>query len=171
MKRLLVFILAVFTISAVFAYEPKVECAKVKRNGDIKYYEKTEPYNRYGLTEPDTDYVQWVIRKDYTVEQHVDYVFQLLESFRWKYISTMKKAETPEPTRFTESVCELKRLLDGTIISPEEEKRKVLLKCAESYKNTAIISLPFITEENFLTITKEEMIEMHNDFLQSVLNK
>lgn len=155
-------------MSAIFAYEPKAECAKVKRNGDIKYFEKTEPYSYFGLVDPDKESVQWVIRKDYTVEQLVNYQYERLESLRDSYNHFIKDAENPKPTGLTESICELRRLYDGTEISPEEQDRNTSLRCAKIKKDTAIISLVCVTEENFLTLTKEEMLNKLNDFINNL---
>ena len=42
MKKIMMVLMMVFAmITGLFAYEPKKECTKVKRNGDVVYYEKT----------------------------------------------------------------------------------------------------------------------------------
>lgn len=126
---------------SLFAYEPKKENVTVKGN-TVTYYEKTEVWNIYGWN-PETstankklnqDYVKWVIRKGYTVEDLVDYNFKRLERLR------------PHINDF------------GRLIQAGGE-------LAEYHKRTAIISIPFVTEENYLTLTKEEMLAKMNAFI------
>lgn len=182
MKRMLMVLMMVFGLSAVFAYEPKVECAKVKRNGDIKYFEKTELYDIYGL-EPDPkdlcrwynlysgstyDYDSWVIWKEYTVEQCVDYNYGNLERLRDSYYYFMKKANQPEPSNTSKVFTDAINAISGTNITPEEFEINSCLSLAELRKRTAIISIPFVTEENFLTLTKEEMLAKMYDFIEDV---
>ena len=50
MKKMFMIMMMVFTIMlGLFAYEPKKECVKVKINSDVVCYEKTEPYDYYGV--------------------------------------------------------------------------------------------------------------------------
>lgn len=170
MKRFVSIILMIVTISAAFAYEPKIEYVKVKRNGDIKYYEKTEPYNDLGLLDLDEDHVQWVIRKGYTIEQFTDYQYGRLELLRNTYNSCMNEVKNPKPTKLTNNLVDFKKKYLGTEISPEEQATHSLLKLAEDKKSTAIISLVFVTEENFLTLTKEEMLNKLKIFIEECTN-
>lgn len=134
MRKIALFIMTLMMASSLFAYEPKKENVTVKRNGNIEYYEQTEVWNIHGWNPEistankklNQDYVKWVIRKGYTIEQLVDYDFKRLESLR---------PHINEYGRLIQSAGEL----------------------AEYKKRTAIISVPFVTEENYLTLTKEEM--------------
>lgn len=134
MRKIALFVMTLMMAGTLFAYEPKKENVTVKRNGNIEYYEKTEVWNICGWN-PETstankklnqDYVKWVIRKDYTIEQLVDYDFKRLEKLR------------PHINEY------------GILIQAGG-------KLVEYNKRTAIISVPFVTEENYLTLTKEEM--------------
>lgn len=134
MRKIALFVMTLMMAGTLFAYEPKKENVTVKRNGSIEYYEKTEVWNICGWN-PETstankklnqDYVKWVIRKDYTIEQLVDYDFKRLEKLR------------PHINEY------------GRLIQAGGE-------LGEYNKRTAIISVPFVTEENYLTLTKEEM--------------
>ena len=170
MKKILMVMMMVFTVVVgLFAYEPKKEKAKVKRNGDVIYYEKTEPYNIYGF-EPDPkardwdgskttiDYDKWVIRKGYTVDQCVDYNYKRLERFRGYYLGYMEEADHPEVTSLNKFVVDLTNEVNGTNETYEEHASNLSQECAWYAKRTAVISIPFVTEENFLTLTKEEML-------------
>lgn len=168
MKKILSLVLMMMAAVAAFAYEPKVECAKVKRNGDIKYFEKTELYNRYGNTVTDEDCVKWIIRKDYTAEQLVNYHYERLELLRNAYISFVEKSVNPKPDEFTKKVCDFNRRYCGVEETYDEHEKNVLLRCAKYKKDAAIIGLVCVTEENFLTLTKEEMLEMFKDFVNKV---
>lgn len=175
MKKMIMVLMMVFGLSTVFAYEPKKECAKVKRNGDVKYYEKTELYNIYGSkpvprypVDSDQDYVKWVIRKGYTVNQFVDYKYDLLEYLRRSYSYDMKRVEKPEVPGYTKVIVDFTNEINGTSETYEEHVVNNALKRAWYVKRTAIISIPYVTADNFLTLTKEEMLERMLDFIEEV---
>lgn len=142
---------------SLFAYEPSKENVTVKRNGNIEYYEQTELYKSLIWDRDYEDYVKWVIRKGYTVEQLVDYQYKLLESSRKGYYISMKKAINPNPDGFETHMTKLLNEMNGTNISPEEHTRNSWLKQAKSDMTWAVTCLVFVTEENYLTLTKEEM--------------
>ena len=176
MKKMIVILMMVFTmIAGLFAYEPKVECAKVKRNGNIVYYEKTSPYDingfkpdpKYG-SETIRDYDKWVIRKGYTVEQCVEYNYGLLEHFRWGYKYRMKRVENPEVTSLTKIVVDFHNEVNGTSETYEEHTTNLAREGAWYEKRTAVLSIPFVTVDNFLTLTKEEMLARWLDFIEEV---
>ena len=179
MKKILtVLIMTLMMAGSLFAYEPKIERAKVKRNGNIKYYEKTELYNQFGLKPEKKDLydrysftydnVSWAITKEYTVERLVDRKYENFERLRDSYYNFMKKANQPKPSNASKSFTDAINAINGTNIAPEEHERKICLDIAEQYKRTAIISIPFVTEENFLTLTKEEMIAKIYAFIEEV---
>ena len=171
-------IAAVFTMMVgLFAYEPKKENAKVKRNGNVIYYEKTEPYDIHGF-KPDPkargfdgskttiDYDKWVIRKGYTVEQLVDYNYGLLEGFRDSYLYCMRESMKPDVSNASIALTNCLNKINGTNLTPEELESEGWQECAWYAKRTAVISIPFVTEENFLTLTKEEMLARCQDFVE-----
>ena len=158
MRKIALFIMTLMMVGSLFAYEPKKENVTVKRNGDFKYYEQTEPYKaKSDWTKDYNDYVCWVIRKGYTVEQCVDYNYERLESSRKGYYFSMKNAINPRPNGFQTSITELLNKINGTDISSEEYTRNSWLKSAKDEITWAVTALPFVTKENFLTLTKEEM--------------
>ena len=158
MRKITLFIMTLMMAGSLFAYEPKKECAKVKRNGDVKYYEKTEPYKSLIWDKDYEDHVGWCIRKDYTIEQLVDYEYSILESSRKRYYFGMEEATNPEPTDFEIAMTKLLNKMNGTVISPEEYARSNLLKYAKDEMTWAVTCLVFVTEENYLTLTKEEIV-------------
>ena len=192
MKKIITVLMVVFTMASVFAYMPKKECVKVKRN-KIKYYEKTEVWNLFG-EEPDPkdtgffgdsrDYECWVIDKDMTVERSIDISYKFLEKYREKYRKNMEyveeklnKAKHPDlensPSIFRDS--EVYNTLRGTNYTDEEYYTRNMLRFAEMYKHkalnskkAALISVPFTTEENWLIITKEEMLTKMKAFIEEV---
>ena len=180
MKKVFVLMtMAVTMVTGVFAYVPKKENARVKRNGDVIYYEKTAPYDELG-GKPDPkargwdgrkttlDYDRWVIRKGYTVEQCVDYNYSLLENFRRGYSFYMKRVEEPEVTSLTKIVVDFKNEINGTSETYEEHRINRARESAWYKKRTAILSIPFVTEDNFLTLTEEEMLARWLDFVEEV---
>ena len=180
MKKMMMIMMMVVTVmTGLFAYEPKKECAKVKRNGDVKYYEKTELYNRLSpglLADPNdtglfgysSDCVSWVIRKGYTVEQHVDYVYEKLERARRDYYYDMKHVESPVVDSFTKKIVDALNEINGTNITYEEYEMEMALESVEKDITWAITCIDFVTEDNFLTLTKEEMLARMLDFVEEV---
>ena len=168
-------LMMVFGLSAVFAYEPKKENTKVKRNGSVIYYEKTELYNRYGSkpnpkypVDSDQDYVKWVIRKGYTVNQLVEYRYDLLEHLRWSYSYNMKLVESPKVEGYNKAIVGALNEINGTSETYEEHVANNARERAWYVKRTAVLSIPYVTVDNFLTLTKEEMLARMLDFVEEV---
>lgn len=157
MKKIITVLFAVLAMSSMFAYIPKKDCVKVKRN-KIKYYEKTEVWNLFG-EEPDPkdtgffgdsrDCEEWVIDKDMTVERSIDISYKFLEKYRKGYREKME----------WEEYYSLRNMLRFAKMSKHE---------ASNYKQAALISIPFTTEENWLTITKEEILTKMKAFIEEV---
>ena len=181
MKKILTVLMMVLMMAgSLFAYEPKKECAKVKRNGDVKYYEKTELYNCLspclladpndtGLFGNSRNNVSWVIRKGYTVEQFIDYEYEELELARRDYYYDMEKVNNPkEPSNASKAYVDAINAINGTNITPEEHEMEMALEFVEKDITWAITCIPFVTEENFLTLTKEEMLAKMYAFIEEV---
>lgn len=181
MKKMFVILTMAFTMMAgLFAYEPKKECTKVKRNGDVKYYEKTELYNwssPYLSADPNdtgffgssSDYVSWVIRKGYTAEQCVDYEYERLERARESYYYHMEEVNHPkEPSNASKAYVDAINAINGTNITPEEHEMEMALESVEEAITWATTCIVFVTEENFLTLTKEEMLAKMYAFIEEV---
>lgn len=175
MKKIFMILMMVFGLSAVFAYEPKKENAKVKRNGDVVYHEKTELYNRHGSkpdprypVDTDQDYVRWVIRKGYTVDQLVEYKYDLLEHLRRLYSYNMERVESPVVAGYTKVIVDALNEINGTNETYEEHATKSALERAWCVKRTAAVSIPYVTVDNFLTLTKEEMLARMLGFVEEV---
>ena len=138
MKKMMMVLMMVVTMMVeVFAYIPKKENVKVKRNGSVIYYEKTEPYDETGW-KPDPkyarerirDYNKWAIRKGYTVEQCVDYEYSTLERLRRSYKFCMKQVENPEVTSLTKFVVDLTNEMNGDSETYEEHAVNNVRSCA-----------------------------------------
>lgn len=175
MKKMFMIFMAFAMMAGLFAYEPKKENAKVKRNGDVVYYEKTELYNIYGSkpdlrcpVDSDQDYIRWVIRKGYTVNQLVEYRYDLLEHLRWSYSYNMKRVESQVVESYNKTIVDALNEINGTSETYEEHTTKMALESAWRVKRTAVVSIPYVTEDNFLTLTKEEMLARMLDFVEEV---
>lgn len=176
---MMVLMMGVTMMAGVFAYVPKKENAKVKRNGSVIYYEKTAPYDTLG-GKPDPkargwdgrkttlDYDKWVIRKGYTVEQCVNYNYSLLEGFRRGYSYHMKRVEKPDVTSLTKIIVDFTNEINETSETYEEHSINLAREAAWYKKRTAVLSIPFVTEDNFLTLTEEEMLARWLDFVEEV---
>ena len=172
---MMVLMMAVTMMAGLFAYEPKKECTKVKRNGDVVYHEKTELYNKHGSkpdprypVDTDRDYVRWVIRKGYTVNQLVEYEYELLEYLRRSYSYDMQLVEKPEVEGYTKVIVDALNEINGTSETYEERVVNRAQERAWYVKRTAVLSIPYVTEDNFLTLTKEEMLERIHTFVEEV---
>ena len=182
MKKMFMIFIAFTMTVGLFAYEPKKECAKVKRNGNVIYYEKTELYDWYG-GKPDPkargwdgcktshDYVKWAIRKDYTVEKLVEYEYKRLESLVDSYFHCKNKAKNPDVSNADIAFTNCFNKINGTNLTPEEYASKRWLELAEYEKRTAILSVPFATEKNFLYMTKMDIYKKMKAFIEEVKNK
>ena len=192
MKKIITVLFAVLAMSSMFAYIPKKDCVKVKRN-KIKYYEKTEVWNLFG-GEPDPkdtgffgdsrNHEAWFIDKDMTVERSIDINYKFLERYREGYRKNIERAkESLEKTKHIDlenvddSLKNSKEwnIILGTNYTDEEIYIRHMLKFvkmheheASNYKKSALISIPFTTEENWLTITKEEMLTKMKVFVEEV---
>ena len=172
MKKMFMIMMMVFTIMlGLFAYEPKKECVKVKINSDVVYYEKTEPYNYYGVKpgpkaqgwdgwKASYNSVEWVIRKDYTVENLVDYEYERLSSFKNSYFNCILAAINLDVSDAYIAHIAHKAYMDfynkmnGTNMTPEDYYTESLWKRAEYQKRTAILSVPFVTEKKLCLYDK-----------------
>ena len=190
MKKIITVLLSLMVATSMFAYIPKKDCVKVKRN-KIKYYEKTEVWNLFG-EEPDQkdtgffgdsrDCEEWLIDKDMTVERSIDISYKFLEKYRKgyrRYMENVKeeleKAKHPNLKEYYFGSSEVYNNLRGTNYTEEEYYIQMQLKYAKywehkasNYKQAALISIPFTTEENWLTITKEEMLTKMKAFIEEV---
>ena len=206
MKKIITVLMVVFTMVSVFAYIPKKDCVKVKRN-KIKYYENEKVCD---LLEEETEprdiglnatcnikvCVEWVIDEDYmTVERSVDINYSFLEKYREEYrknIENSKKnfeiskqwidyIKQPRLKGDFDSL-ELYNYEHSNLLTEEEyylsEKTFQAYEFshrAEQYKHEAfenrkdaLISIPFTTAENWLTITKEEILTKMKAFIEEV---
>lgn len=171
MKKMVIYFgLMMAFATAAFAYELNKENAKVKRNGDVVYYEKIKDYKPSYMDIVKQDYVKFVIRKGYTVEQLVDYKYERLESIRKSYYYSMKRAENLDPNEvnstFIKCLIEIQKKA-GIEESPEDYVRNSWLKRAKEAITWGVTRLPCVTEENFLTLTKEEMLDKMNAFIEA----
>lgn len=80
----------------------------------------------------------------------------------------MKKADHPEVTSLTKFIVDLTNEVNGTNETYEEHASNHLQECAWYVKRTAVISIPFVTEENWYTITREELLNKMRAFVEEV---
>ena len=192
MKKIITVLMVLMVATSMFAYIPKKDCVKVKRN-KIKYYEKTEVWNLLA-EEPDPkdtgffgdsrNYEAWFIDKDMTVERSIDINYKFLEKYREGYRKKMEcvkekleKTKHIDLENVDDSLKNSKEwnIILGTNYTDKEIYIRHMLRFAKiceheasNYKKTALISIPFTTEENWLTITKEEMLTKMKAFVEEV---
>lgn len=135
MKRLITILMTLFVMGSAFAYTPKAECFKVTKNRVTyeEHFEDSYGLNRFPFTKGER---LFVIRKDYPVENVVDYYWDKLQRERCSY-----------------DYATGRNWMDY-------RERAVIDK--------AVLYIPFVTEENFLTITKEEILEEMKALIDSL---
>ena len=134
MRKITLFIMTLMMAGSLFAYEPKKENVTVKGN-TVTYYEKTEVWNIYGWN-PEMSTANKKLNQDYVKWAiRKGYTIEQLVDYDFGRLEKLR----PHINDF------------GRLIQSAGE-------LAEYHKRTAIISIPFVTEENYLTITKEEML-------------
>ena len=178
----------------------KVKRNKIKyyENTDVcnLLAEEAEPKD-IGLSGNGKICVEWVIDKYITVERNVDINYKFLEKYREQYRKNIEYSKkefkiAKEWIDYIKQPClegnfdslELYNYKLNNILTEEEyyldEKiyqaysfsrsaRQYKHKAFENRKD-ALISVPFTTKENWLTITKEEMLTKMKAFIEEVEN-
>lgn len=147
MRKIALFIMTLMVAGSLFAYEPSKENVTVKRNGNIEYYEETEVWNIYGWN-PEMATANKKLNQDYVKWAiRKGYTVEDLVDYNFKRLERLRP-----------HINEYGRLIQATGELAEFEKR------------TAIISIPFVTEENFLTLTKDEMKAKMYAFISDCTN-
>lgn len=146
MRKIALFVMTLMMAGSLFAYEPKRENVTVKGN-TVTYYEKTEVWNIYGWN-PEMSTANKKLNQDYVKWAiRKGYTVEDLVEYEFKRLERLRP-----------HINEYGRLIQATGNLAEYEKR------------TAIISIPFVTEENYLTLTKEEMLAKMYAFISDCTN-
>lgn len=145
MKKMIMILVAAFTmIAGLFAYEPnqklfRVYYDKLDNCYMISYYEEVEPqYNFNGKR-----YIT-VLNTD-NVEKEAIFHYQQLDAFRKACVMTLGL-----PNK-------------NNVKYSEEQIAKV-----KEYKNRAINEVPFITEENFNSITEAQYVYKFTKYMKKI---
>lgn len=138
--------------------------------------------------------VEWVIDKDMTVEKSIDINYEFLEKYRKIYKENIEESEEElknakawinyikQPGLKGADSLERYNYLNENILTEEEYHLYEKVGYAHyrmswmfqykhrafNSKKSALISIPFTTEENWLTITKEEMLTKMKAFIEDV---
>lgn len=197
MKKIIMVMMMVLMMAGLFAYEPKVECAKVK--GDRIYYEETYE-SSYRNTK--TRHWSYKIKSNKFIWYYCasfDDMWSTLCGYRESYNLSLKVASFKDETCSTCAfIEEYKSAYENNELNEEEMKQYEALValhgsanelassvegksthaatatksyyevCANGEKKHAINEILFVTEENFLTITKEEMLAKIYAFIEEV---
>ena len=176
----------------------KVKGNKIKyyENTDVcnLLAEEAEPKD-IGLSGVRKICVEWIINKYMTVERNVDINYKFLEKYREQYKKNIEKAEKEfkiakkwidyikQPGlegnfdslelynyEFNNILTEEEYYLDEKIYQAYSFSRSARQYKHKAFVNRkdALISIPFTTAENWLTITKEEMLTKMKAFVEEV---
>lgn len=189
-------LMMVFGLSAVFAYEPKKECVTVKGN-KIRYEETykgfTHPETRmwtykvksskfiyYSCSSFDdmwSNLLQCRERYDIYLKA-ASYKDETCSTcaFLEKYKSAYENGELNETEmKQYESMMNLHRAtnnlkgaIEGKPAHAKTGTKSYSEVCANDEKMKAINNMPFVTEENWYTITREELLDKIHAFVEEV---
>lgn len=196
MKKMLMVLMMVFGLSAAFAYEPKKECVTVKGN-KIRYevtydgfcsrktriwtykiksgkfiYLKSGTFDRMW-----SDLLQCRERHDIYLNaaKYKDETCSTC-AFLEKYKSAYENGELNETemkqyesmVNLHQAQNNLKGAIEGKPAHAKTGTKSYYEVCANDCKMKCINNMPFITEENWYTITEEEWNGMLKDFIEEV---
>lgn len=189
-------LMMVFGLSAVFAYEPKKECTTVKGN-KIQYEETYDGFcsrktrmwtykiksGKFIYLKSGTfdgmwsDLLQCRERRDIYLNaaKYKDETCSTC-AFIEKYKSAYENGELNETEmKQYESIVNshiaannLKGAIEGKPAHAKTGTRSYYEVCANDEKMKAINNMPFVTEENWYTITKEELLDKIRAFVEEV---
>lgn len=148
MKKMFMIFMAFTMMTGLFAYEPKKELFKVyhntiKRCYTISYYEEVEPQDSFNgkryITVLNTD----------NIKNEAYFHYDRLDDYRTLCLVILG-LHTNDRVRYN-AKCS------------DEQIAKV-----KEYKNRAINEVPFITEENFDTITEKQYVRKFTKYLKKI---
>lgn len=187
------------TMIGLFAYEPKKECVTVK--GNKVQYEETYTYACFTKTRMWTYKIKsgkFIYLRSGTFDSMWSSLLQNRErydiylkaasfkdetcstcAFLEKYKSAYENGELNETEmKQYESIVNLhgaannlKGAIEGKPAHAKTGTRSYYEVCANGEKMKAINNMPFVTEENWYTITKEELLDKIHTFVEEVKNK
>lgn len=197
MKKMIMVLMMAFTMLAgLFAYEPKKECVTVKGN-KIRYEEtyKGFVYTQTRMWAYKIKSGKFIYLKSGTFDSMWSDLLQCRErhdiylnvakykdetcstcAFIEKYKSAYENGELNETEmKQYESIVSahqaannLKGAIEGKPAHAKTATRSYYEVCANDEKMKAINNMPFVTEENWYTITKEELLDKIHTFIEEV---
>ena len=197
MKKMMMILMMVFTmVVGLFAYEPKKECATVKGNKIL--YEETYKDSVFTKTRYWTYKVKsgkFIYFKTGTFDYMWDELCSLRESYDLnlkvasfkdetcstcalleKYKSAYENGELNETEmKQYESLVEvhlatnnIKGAIEGKPAHAKTGTRSYYEGYANDQKMKAIYEIPFVTEENWYTVNREELLDKIHAFVEEV---
>ena len=143
MKKMVMVLMMVFTmVAGMFAYEPNKELFKVYHN-TISYYEEVEPQDSFNGKR----YI--IVLNTDNIKNEAYFHYDRLDAYRTSCLVTLG-LYTNDRVRY-DAKCS------------DEQIAKV-----KEYKNRAINEVPFITEENFDTITEKQYVRKFTKYLKKI---
>lgn len=197
MKKMIMVLMMVFTmVAGLFAYEPKKENATVKGN-KIRYEEtyKGFVYTQTRMWSYKIKSDKFIYLKSGTFDSMWSDLLQCRErhdislkvasfkdetcstcAFLEKYKSAYENGELNETEmKQYESIVNLhgaannlKGAIEGNPAHAKTGTRSYYEVCANDQKMKAINNMPFVTEENWYTVTREELLDKIHAFVEEV---
>lgn len=196
MKKMMMVLMMVFGLSAVFAYEPKKECVTVKGN-KIRYEEtyKGFVYTQTRMWSYKIKSDKFIYLNSGTFDSMWFDLLQCRErhdislkvasfkdetcstcAFLEKYKSAYENGELNETEmKQYESIVNLhgaannlKGAIEGKPAHAKTRTKSYYEVRANDQKMKAINNMPFVTEENWYTVTREELLDKIHAFVEEV---
>lgn len=149
MKKMVMVLMMVFTmVAGLFAYEPKKELFEVYYNNiercyTISYYEEVEPQDNFNGKR------HIIVLNTDNIKNEAYFYYYRLYAYRTSCLVTLG-LYTNDRVRYD-------------VKCSDEQIAKV-----KEYKNRAINETPFITEENFDTITEKQYVRKFTKYLKKI---
>ena len=149
MKKMVMVLMMVFTmVAGMVAYEPNKELFKVYHNAiercyTISYYEEVEPQDSFNGKR------RIIVLNTDNIKNDAYFHYDCLDSYRKACLVTLG-LYTNDRVRY-DTKCS------------DEQIAKV-----KEYKNRAINEVPFVTEENFETITEKQYVRKFTKYLKNI---
>lgn len=197
MKKITLFVMALMMAGSLFAYEPKKENVTVKGN-KVQYYEEYIKHCTFKDTRMWTYKVKsgkFIYFRTGTFEYMWSELLHSRESydtcmkvasykdetcstcaFLEKYKSAYENGELNETEMkqyetmvdLHQATNNLKGAIEGKPAHAETGTRSYYEVCANGEKMKCVNKMPFVTEENWYTITKEELLSKIRTFVEEV---
>lgn len=202
MKKMFMIFMAFTMAAGLFAYEPKKECAKVKRNR-VQYLEHCTRRGccnegihhkwTYNTKSGKFTYMYccsfdsmwcWLLGNRRRYDSYLETAkykdekcstCDFLEMYKSAYenneLNETEMKQYESMLKLHQATSNLKGVIEGKPTHAKTATKSYYELCANEQKKESVNKIPFVTEENWKTITREELLYKIRTFAEEVRNK